>query len=181
MHRKPFLDLLNSYQTSLEDEKMMHQHTIDFVSSTPDCFLREHPHGHITASVWIVNPSYTKILMTLHSKIGIWLQPGGHCDGDTDVYASAVRELEEETGLSDYMVLNSIFDIDVHEIAPYKNEPAHLHFDTRFLAIADDSQDIIISEESKDLKWFSLDEALANNHRRSISRMIDKTRLLSNK
>ena len=91
MHRKPFLDLLNSYQTSLEDEKMMHQHTIDFVSSTPDCFLREHPHGHITASVWIVNPSYTKILMTLHSKIGIWLQPGGHCDGDTDVYKRQVN------------------------------------------------------------------------------------------
>ena len=175
MHRKPFLELLNSYHTSLEDEKLMHQEVIDFVINNPFCFNREYAPGHITASVWIVNPSFTKVLMTHHAKIGLWLQPGGHCDGDTDVFYVAKKELEEETGLSKYEIKPSIFDVDVHLISAYKNDPEHLHYDIRFLTIADDAHEIIISDESNDLKWFSLEEALAQNPRRSISRMIDKT------
>lgn len=178
MHREPFLQLLNQYTTALADEALMHEQIKQFVASNADCFKREHAAGHITSSVWILNPSYDKVLMTLHSKIGLWLQPGGHCDGDTDVLAVAKKELEEETGLQHYQFMESIFDVDVHEIAPYKNDPAHLHYDIRFLTIADDNHDIIISEESNDLKWFSLEEAMAQNPRRSIARMIEKSLLL---
>lgn len=175
MHRKPFIDLLSSYHTLLEDEQLMHQQVIDFVKNNPDCFQREYAPGHITASVWIVNPTFTKVLMTHHAKIGLWLQPGGHCDGDTDVLYVAKKELEEETGLQQYQLKENIFDVDVHLISAYKNDPEHLHYDIRFLTIADDAHEIIISDESHDLKWFSLAEALAQNPRRSISRMIDKT------
>lgn len=175
MHRKPFLDLLENYHTSLPDEMHMHQQVIDFVKNNPDCFKREFAPGHITASVWIVNPTFTKVLMTHHAKINLWLQPGGHCDGDSDVLAVAQKELKEETGLSKYEIKPTIFDVDVHEIAAYKNDPTHLHYDIRFLTIADDSHDIIISDESHDLKWFTLVEAQEQNANRSIVRMIEKT------
>ena len=99
MHRQPFLNLLNEYTTDIEDEKKMFVQFREFVELEPDCVERTLAKGHITASVWIVNQSMDKTLLTHHVKINKWLQPGGHCDGETDVPQSALRELEESNDL----------------------------------------------------------------------------------
>lgn len=177
MHRQPFLDLLNEYNTDIEDEKKMFVQFREFVEQEADCFERTLAIGHITASVWIVNQSMDKTLLTHHVKINKWLQPGGHCDGETDVQLSALRELEEETGLKNIRIIPSIFDLDVHEIAAWKQEPAHFHYDVRFLVLADDTEPILISDESNDLQWFHLHEVREANPSRSLERMVEKTKL----
>ncbi len=175
MHRQQLLQLLNEYTTEIQDEKEMFEQFQQFVQTQTDCFKRELAIGHITASVWIVNQTLDKTLLTHHVKIQKWLQPGGHCDGDTDVVLSALRELEEETGLRNIQLIEGVFDLDVHTIAAYKNESEHLHFDVRFLVIADEKEQILISDESNDLRWFHLDEIPSANPSRSLQRMVEKT------
>ena len=53
-----------------------------FIDSHPDGFERSCRVGHITGSTWIVNRTRDRVLLTHHRKVGRWLQPGGHSDGD---------------------------------------------------------------------------------------------------
>jgi 8-oxo-dGTP pyrophosphatase MutT (NUDIX family) len=62
--------------------------------------FREHADpGHFTASLLVTTPRLDQVLLHLHSKLGLWLQLGGHADGEADLAAVARRECEEESGL----------------------------------------------------------------------------------
>ncbi|MEO6908725.1 MAG: NUDIX hydrolase, partial [Abditibacteriaceae bacterium] len=134
-------------------------------------------HGHVTGSAWIVNPQYTECVLLHHAKLGKWVQPGGHCDGDSDVMNVARREAIEETGLIVTALQEGIFDIDIHEIPEYWNTPAHLHFDVRYLFVADPEQQIVSNHESHGVRWVSLDEACELSGEASILRLVKKTKL----
>lgn len=127
---------------------------LDFLNAHGDCFERSLSCGHFTGSCWVVNPDNSKFLLTLHKKIGLWLQLGGHADGDSNLAHVAHREAYEESGLDHIdLVSAEIFDIGVHLIEPYKGIPAHYHYDVRFLLRAS-NENIKISDESDDLRWF---------------------------
>jgi 8-oxo-dGTP pyrophosphatase MutT (NUDIX family) len=151
-----------------------------FVCDHADCFERSLVIGHVTGSAWIVDTTRTQALLTYHAKLGKWLQPGGHCDGDADVRRVAMREAEEETGLHSFAPLlgGAIFDVDAHEIPARKSVAAHLHYDVRFAFEADSAAPLQISEESRDLRWVPLDEIAGLNTDESVMRMVGKTRLL---
>ena len=93
-----------------------------------------------------------RVLLAHHRKLGRWLQPGGHSDGDPDTLAVALREAREESGLEVRALDNAIFDIDVHGIPACGCEPAHLHFDVRFLVQAAHDR-FRVSDESHALAW----------------------------
>jgi 8-oxo-dGTP pyrophosphatase MutT (NUDIX family) len=135
--------------------------------------------GHLTASAWIVNADYSKVVLLFHSKLSKWLQSGGHIeDGETDLLIAAQREATEETGLVVEPIQTEIFDIDVHLIPEYWNTPDHYHYDVRFIFRADENQVPVVSPESKAVRWVSLDEAATlTKDEPSIARMIEKTRL----
>lgn len=135
--------------------------------------------GHVTGSAWIVNPEYLRVVLLYHGKLGKWVQPGGHCDGDENVLRVAMREAEEETGLKVTPAGAGIFDVNVHEIPEYWNTPAHLHFDVRYLLLADDAQETVCSHESREVRWVSLEEALELSGEESVARMVEKTRVLA--
>jgi 8-oxo-dGTP pyrophosphatase MutT (NUDIX family) len=119
--------------------------------------------GHLTGSAFVLHPDGGRVLLHHHRRLDLWLQLGGHDDGDHDVRATAVREAREESGLDDVRLLRpTILDVDVHEIPAGRGEPAHRHFDVRF-ACTTDSPDAIRmqDDESLDLRWFSLAEAAA--------------------
>ena len=136
--------------------------------------------GHVTGAAWIVNRDASRVVLVHHAKLNRWLQPGGHCDGETDVLNVALREAREETGLDVAPLHTNIFDVDVHPIPEYWNTPEHLHYDVRFLFGADDGIAPQLSAESHAVRWLSLEEAAALNPSPSIARMIAKTRLLQN-
>lgn len=130
---------------------------LDFVNSTPECFHRSHLSGHITGSAWLLNPAGDAALLTLHRKLGRWLQPGGHADGDPNPLHVALREAEEESGIRGITALGTaIFDVDIHRIParPRQGEPEHLHYDIRYLLQAPHG-DYVCSPESKALAWWT--------------------------
>lgn len=127
----------------------------------PAAFGRDPAIGHVTGSAFILSPDRSQTLLLLHAKLGRWFQPGGHCDGDTDVHATAWREAVEETGLPEASITpidRQIFDIDIHEIPARASEPAHLHYDVRFLFEADPSLPIPGNAESTGRLWVALSD-----------------------
>ena len=136
---------------------------IHFVANTPDCFSRSHASGHITGSAWLLSPDGSMALLTLHRKLGKWLQLGGHADGDADILRVAMREAQEESGISGIVPVSAhIFDVDIHRIParPQANEGAHWHYDVRYLLRAPHER-FCISHESCALRWFTHTELLS--------------------
>jgi 8-oxo-dGTP pyrophosphatase MutT (NUDIX family) len=154
-------------------------HLRAFLASDGDPIARGNPVGHVTASALVLHRDTGATLLTHHAKLGKWFQLGGHIDpGDATVLAAALREATEESGLAGLTPWDdAVFDVDVHAIPVHRarNEPEHLHFDVRFL-VAAPNRKIAISEESNDLRWFSLDEAAAHASDDSLGRMIRKVR-----
>lgn len=175
MHRQPLLALLDHYLTRYPAEGDTTLRYRDFVQRNPLCFERSLAEGHVTASAWILDASNTKTLLTHHRKLNLWLQPGGHADGNCDVLAVALQECLEETGLNSLApVGNGIFDLDIHGIPPHKDVPAHYHYDVRFLVRGTGSGDFIVSAESHDLAWVPLDQIEDYTTEWSMRRMRDK-------
>lgn len=125
----------------------------DFLASAASVFERTHAVGHFTGAAWLVSVDGRRALLTHHRKLDRWLQPGGHADGDRDLARVALREAEEETGLRDLVVEQAIFDLDRHLIPARPDEPAHWHYDVRFVVQATASEDFVVSAESHALAW----------------------------
>jgi len=122
-------------------------------------FDRSAQADHITASGFVLSPDRRQVLLMHHRKLDIWLQPGGHCDGDTDVRAVAAREVSEEIGnTTARLISRTIFDVDVHDIPARNTEPAHRHHDIRFLFEVDPGEPLPGNVESHALRWLRLDE-----------------------
>lgn len=175
MQRTRLLDLLCSYVPGDPQDAEHKDRLIAFVAEHEDCFERSLQVGHVTGSAWVVDESGRRVLLTHHKKLNRWIQLGGHADGDADIATVALREAIEESGLSDITpVSNAIFDIDIHTIPARGDEPEHLHYDIRFAFRAFNSDGIVVSSESHDLKWIPLDNLPAIANEPSILRMRKK-------
>lgn len=175
MHAELLLQKLRNHRGADAHEEEMRKRIIAFVEQNPRCFDRSLQSGHITGSAMIVNPERTHTLLTHHHKLEKWLQLGGHSDGDPDTLRVALREAEEESGLTEVVpVAEAIFDVDVHEIPARKNEPAHVHYDIRFLCEADPANPLTISSESKELQWVPLRSVSSLTEEESVLRMVRK-------
>lgn len=148
---------------------------IAFVEAHAGCFERTLAEGHVTGSAWVVNPERTHALLVHHRRLGRWLQPGGHCDGNPDVLATALREVLEETGIEARPMSEAVFDVDVHDIPARGAEPAHVHYDIRFLAEAPLSAVPVVSPESRDVRWVALGAIASLSTDESVLRLVAKT------
>jgi len=180
MHRRRLLELLGAHTPYDEAERTALRRTVEFVESEPACFERSLSAGHVTGSSWIVDRGFDRVLLTHHRKLDMWLQLGGHADGDTDVLRVAIREAAEESGLATLeAVYERIFDVDVHRIPSRGGEPEHFHYDVRFLLYADPAAPLVITAESKDLGWLRLEDVRKLGVDDSVLRMVAKTRALA--
>jgi 8-oxo-dGTP pyrophosphatase MutT (NUDIX family) len=128
-----------------------------FLAARPDAMWRECAAGHLTASALVVDPSRRAVLLTLHPRVGMWLQVGGHCEpGDHTLLDAAAREAREESGIGALSFDPVPLGLDVHPITCSLGVPTR-HFDVQFLAVAPAGADPVISGESLDLRWFSWD------------------------
>lgn len=174
--RQDLLRLLRDHTPWNAQEAEMLERIIAFVESHEDCFHRTLLEGHVTASAWVVDPGRTHALLVHHRRLNRWLQPGGHCDGDPDVLSTALREVLEETGIQATPVSMAVFDTDTHQIPARGAEPAHVHYDIRFLAEAPLSAHPIVSPESRDVRWVPLEEVALLETDASVLRLVEKTR-----
>ena len=127
------------------------------LNDVKDPFVRERLAGHFTASAWLVDAAARRVLMTHHRKLNRWLQLGGHADGDRDLARVALGEAEEESGLTDLVLLPEIFDLDRHWIPERRDVPGHWHYDVRYVVRATGAEDFVVSDESHALAWRDID------------------------
>ena len=120
---------------------------------TNNPFGRDNLEGHFTASSWIVTKDNTRALITHHKKLGLKLQLGGHCDGDSDILRVALKEAIEESGINNIYFSRNIFDIDIHTIPARGKESEHYHYDIRFLFTVENDAMFVLSPESTKLEW----------------------------
>ncbi len=132
--------------------------------------------GHFTASAFVLSPDRRSLLLIHHAKLDRWLQPGGHVDAaDSSLEAAARRELQEETGLVQVNGDGRVFDLDIHPIPanPKKNEPAHEHFDVRYLFVAEVTK-VGAADDALAVKWMPLEEVAATIDDASVRRVADR-------
>jgi len=150
----------------------------ELLRTQPDCFKRScFDPGHFTGSALLLSADRQKALLTHHRFLNCWLQLGGHCDGNPDVAAAALREAEEESGIPGLKLISDIpVNLDIHRIPanPKKGEPPHLHFDVHYLVQAPENAVHQITEESIDLRWFTPEEALAVDNDSGLTRLIQR-------
>jgi 8-oxo-dGTP pyrophosphatase MutT (NUDIX family) len=164
---------LADYGRRWPGEEEVIAHFLALLDAPANPFVRERLEGHLTGGAWLVSGDGLRILMTHHRKLDRWLQLGGHADGDTDMARVALKEAEEESGLSDLAVEGDIFDLDRHWIPERKGVPGHWHYDVRYVVRAGGSEDYVVSEESLDLAWREI-APLADDPDESLSRMARK-------
>jgi 8-oxo-dGTP pyrophosphatase MutT (NUDIX family) len=179
--RRWLLDRLADYRPADPADQARHARLTGFVAEQPGCFSRTLRRGHVVASAWVVDGPRAQVLLHHHKRLDRWLQMGGHVDPeDRDCLAAAGRELMEESGLTDAVPLgDAIFDLDVHPIPARGAEPAHLHFDVRFVFQADPGRPVAASPESRELRWVPLDAVARLTPEASVLRMVAKTRSLA--
>ncbi|MET9360542.1 NUDIX hydrolase [Streptomyces sp. NPDC006632] len=156
-----------------EDQPELRQAYLDHLSLHPDGMWKACEAGHLTASALVIDPTHGRVLLTLHKKLGMWLQMGGHCEpGDATVAAAALREAEEESGVAGLSLLpGGPVRLDRHPIPA----PCHWHLDVQYAALAPPGAVEAISDESLDLRWFGYDEVAAVADT-SVVRLVEATR-----
>ena len=141
----------------LADERRRMRELLD---TRPEPLHRHERPGHFTGSALVVHADLERTLVLFHTKLQIWVQPGGHADGDANLAAVALREAEEETGIEGLKVWPIAVDLDIHEVDPPK-EDAHLHYDVRFVVQAPPDARVDANHESQDQRWVRPDELAA--------------------
>ncbi len=142
------------------------------LAAHPDGMWKACRAGHLTASALVVDPVRERALLTLHGKLGLWLQTGGHCEpGDATLAAAALREATEESGIAGLRLLPAPAGLDRH------HTPCAVHLDVQYAAVAPAGARPVMSDESRDLRWFPFDQ-VAEVADLSVVRLLDRTRAL---
>jgi 8-oxo-dGTP pyrophosphatase MutT (NUDIX family) len=134
----------------------LRQAILAFVLGRPDACRRACVPGHITASALVLDHTGGQALLTLHPRLGRWVQLGGHCeDADADIVAAALREAEEESGIDGLTIESMPAALHVHALTCSLGVPTR-HLDVQFVAHAPADAQITCSDESLDLRWWPL-------------------------
>jgi 8-oxo-dGTP pyrophosphatase MutT (NUDIX family) len=167
--------LLDQYTPDcVEEQRYLQEMKVH--SLADDCHLRSRVHAHFTASAWVLDAKQERVLLIHHNKLQRWLQPGGHLEpDDADLVASARREVAEECGLHELVLLREeLFDVDIHTIPQRGDVPEHLHLDLRFIFSAVKEEIQLDMSEVSAARWIPLDEALQTLDSTSLFRMVEK-------
>lgn len=148
-------EVLTRWAAPDAEQRRLQQVYLEHLRTHPDAMSRGCHPDHLTASVLIVSPERSRVLLTLHRRIGRWLQTGGHCEPtDHSLVLAALREGREESGMDDLAIDPVPVLLSLHEVpscGPIR--PSH-HLDVQFVAVAA-HDDFTISDESADLAWFA--------------------------
>lgn len=164
--------VLKGYRGRDDEQAALRDAYLDHLAAHPDGMWKSCHAGHLTASALVIDPERGRVLLTLHRKLNMWLQMGGHCEpGDVALAAAALREATEESGVPGLTLLpGGPVTLDRHPIPA----PCHWHLDVQYAALAPPGATEAISEESLDLRWFGYEE-VAGVADASVVRLLERT------
>ena len=161
-----YIELIKKYKPYNEQEEKDKELMLKYINTFDDVLTRNNEICHFTASNWIVNKERTKVLMVYHNIYKSWAWTGGHADGDSDLIHVALKEANEETGLTNLKVISDgifslqILTVDSH-IKRGKFVASHLHLDCCFLVEADENEKLRIKDdENSGVKWVDNNKAV---------------------
>ncbi len=143
--------------TAVDGKVDAESETLALLADHDDALVRTCRPGHLTGSAFVVDSTGTRTLLLFHTKLQMWLQPGGHADGDANLAGVALREAHEETGIEGLRVVVPPIDLDIHRVDPPK-EDAHNHHDLRFLVVAPADATLATNHESQGAQWVTAEE-----------------------
>ncbi|WP_052867831.1 NUDIX hydrolase [Streptomyces niger] len=166
--------VLKEWPAPAPDQEQLRLAYLDHLAAHPDGMWKPCGDGHITASALVIDPSRGRVLLTLHKKLRMWLQMGGHCEPEDATLAdAALREAREESGIARGLTLlpGGPVRLDRH------HTPCAWHLDVQYAALAPEGATEAISDESLDLRWFPYDE-VPDVADESVVRLVERTRAL---
>ncbi|MFD4456517.1 NUDIX hydrolase [Nocardia sp. NPDC058480] len=149
--------LLTEWEPDTNADRSLREAILAFLGSAPRGCLRAHAPGHITASAIVLSHDRRDILLTLHPRVGRWIQLGGHCEpDDKTVPDAALREAVEESGIPDLTLTPGLYGVQAHPITCSLGVPTR-HLDLLFELVAPPGAVPVRSSESTDLRWWPVD------------------------
>lgn len=146
--------LLSCWRPDDRGQRALGEAYLGFLAARADATARACAPGHLTASAVVLSADRRHTLLTLHPRVGRWLQLGGHCEpGDGSLVAAALREAVEESGIDALAIDPEPVHLDVHPITCSLGLPTR-HFDVQFRVFAPEGAVERISAESDDLRWW---------------------------
>jgi len=150
-------ELLRGWEIRSGADESIRESMLAFLGSAPRGCLREHVPGHITASAMVFSADAREVLLTLHPRVGRWLQLGGHCEeSDKTVADAALREATEESGIAGLRLEPGLYGAHAHPITCSLGKPTR-HLDLLFRISAPAGAVPVRSAESTDLRWWPVD------------------------
>jgi len=155
---------LAAWEPDDEGQRALKFALLAYLDARPDdACARSCVPGHLTASALVLDAAAAHVLLTLHPRVGRWIQLGGHCEpGDTTLRAAALREATEESGIAGLAIAAQPLHLDVHPVTCSLGVPTR-HLDVRFLVRAPAGAEPLISDESDDLRWWPVDALPADS------------------
>lgn len=144
------------------DRALILQHLAQY----DNLLTRENPVMHFTVSAWVISPDRKQVLMVYHNIYQSWSWTGGHADGEEDLLAVALREVREETGLSEVHPLTSdIFSLEILGVNAHikrgRHVSTHLHLNATFLLEANPAQSLRVKpDENSAVAWIPAEEVI---------------------
>ncbi|HEX6757193.1 MAG TPA: NUDIX domain-containing protein [Propionibacteriaceae bacterium] len=149
---------METWSAPSAEQDQLRLHYLDHLANRADGWSRACLGAHLTASSLICATAEGRVLLTLHSRIGRWLQTGGHIEStDSTLEAAAVREAHEESGLADLSLEPSPLLLSKHEVPCGPVRPTY-HLDVQYLLLANQMTSPNIGAESLDVRWFAHDQ-----------------------
>ncbi|MGW3468630.1 NUDIX hydrolase [Saccharopolyspora sp. NPDC000995] len=148
------LRVLGEWRPDDPQQEALRHCFLTLLDAREDACLRACEPGHVTASAVLFDAEGENVLLTLHPRVGMWLQLGGHCEPeDMSLAGAALREATEESGVGGLVVDPEPVHLDVHPITCSLGKPTR-HFDVRFIVRAPEGAEPARSDESLDLRWW---------------------------
>lgn len=144
MFRREIMAYVPRCEQEESDRKIM----LDYIDRFPDTILtRENTWAHMTASGFIVNADVSKVLFVHHNIYKVWAWTGGHADGDGDLLAVAMREAQEETGVTHIRPMSrEIASLDLLAVWGHEKKgkwvSSHQHLNVTYLLVADEGDSL---------------------------------------
>lgn len=162
-----FCDLvreIENFKPFNEQEEKDKSEILRYISQADNVLVRDNKNAHITVSAWLLDETHKYVLMAYHNIYKSWAWLGGHADGNGDLKEVILKEVEEESGLSNVrFIKDDIFSLEILTVSGHEKKgeyvSSHLHLNITYLLEADKAENIRIKEdENSKIGWIDLNK-----------------------